>query len=334
MPRNGSGSFAAPANSWNPAVDGTDIDSSDFNDLLTDLETALTDSIAKDGQTVPTANLPMGGYKHTGVADGTATTHYASLGQVQKNGANYAAAASSTTNYAVTLAPAVSTLTTGMRVTFKATSANASSATLTVGSATAKTIKTRSGDSLSAGMIPAGSISEAVYDGTYFQLVSSSPAAADNGIADLVASANQIVGFDASANASKFSCTVFARTVLDDGTAASARTTLSAAKLGHLEGINTVTTGYTLALTDIGKVVEMNDASSRTITVPTSASVAFAVGARVDLLRYGAGAVTVAAASGVTIRSRNSALGIATRYGGASLYKRATNEWVLVGDLA
>jgi hypothetical protein len=330
--RNGSGTYSAPANSWNPAVDGTDIDASDFNDLLTDLEDALSASLAKDGQTVPTANLPMGGFKHTGVANASAVDHYAAYGQVQKNSANYAAAASSTTNYAVTLTPAVAALTTGMRVTFKAPLANASACTLTVGSASAKSIRTRALAALSAGMISAGSINEAVFDGTYFQLVSSSPSAS-NGIESLTASANTFPYFNGSAVAAKAAVTAFARTLLDDGTAASARTTLSAAKLGHLEGVNTVTTGYTLALTDIGKVVEMNDASSRTITVPASASVAFAVGARVDLLRYGAGAVTIAAASGVTIRSRNSALGIATRYGGASLYKRASNEWVAVGDL-
>jgi hypothetical protein len=332
--RDGNGTYSAPGNSWNPAVDGTDIDSSDWNDVLTDIEAALTASIAKDGQTVPTANLPMGGFKHTGVANAAAVTEYAAYGQVQKNSANYAVAASSTTNYVVTLSPAVSALTNGMRVTFKAPLANASAATLTVGTASAKSIRTRALAALSSGMISAGSMNEAIFDGTYFQLVSSSPAAAGNGLTALTASANQVVGFNASAVAAKFSCTVFARTVLDDGTAASARTTLSAAKLGHLEGVNTVTTGYTLALTDIGKVVEMNDASSRTITVPASATVAFAVGARVDVVRYGAGAVTIAAATGVTIRSRGSALGISTQYAGASLYKRASNEWVCVGDLA
>jgi len=330
MSRDGNGTYAAPANSVNPAIDGTDIDSSDFNDFVADLETAMTDSIAKDGQTVPTANLPMGGYKHTGVADGTATTHYAALGQVQKGSANYAAAASSATNYAVTLSPAVSALTTGMPVRWLAPVANASSATLTVGTASAKTIKTRALANLSAGMIPAGSINEAIFDGTYFQLVSSSPVVSSNGIDNLVASANQIVGFNASGTAAKFSATVFARTVLDDGTAASARSTLSAAKLGSLEGINTVTTGYTLALTDIGKVVEMNDASARTITVPASSVVAFAVGSVIDIVQYGAGQVTIAAASGVTLRSA-AGLKIAAQYGGASAYKRATNEWVVVG---
>lgn len=57
--RNGSGTYSAPSNSWNPVVSGTTIDSSDFNDLLTDLEDGLTASIAKDGQTTTSARIPF-----------------------------------------------------------------------------------------------------------------------------------------------------------------------------------------------------------------------------------------------------------------------------------
>jgi hypothetical protein len=43
----------------------------------------LTQSLAKDGQTVPTANIPMGGFKITGLGNGTATADAVALGQVQ-----------------------------------------------------------------------------------------------------------------------------------------------------------------------------------------------------------------------------------------------------------
>lgn len=102
-----------------------------------------------------------------------------------------------------------------------------------------------------------------------------------------------------------------------------------------LAGINTQTgTTYTLALSDAGKVVEMNNASANTVTVPPNSTVAFAVGDVIELVQYGAGVTTIAAGAGVTIRSANSYLDIRAQYGGAMLYKRATNEWVLVGDLA
>ena len=92
-------------------------------------------------------------------------------------------------------------------------------------------------------------------------------------------------------------------------------------------------TSYTLVLTDAGKMVTMANASAITLTVPPNASVAFPVNTRIDLLQYGAGQVTIAAGSGVTIYSKASALKLSAQYAGATLWKKATNTWVLVGDI-
>lgn len=81
MPRNGSGTYQLPAGQ--PVVTGTVISSSTFNTLTTDLANALTQSISKDGQTPATANLPMGGFKLTGLANGSASTDSITYGQVQ-----------------------------------------------------------------------------------------------------------------------------------------------------------------------------------------------------------------------------------------------------------
>src|SRR5690606_36998546 len=67
MPFDGQGGYSAPVNSWNPAVSQTVIDPTDWNSTQSDYETALSNVICKDGQTNPTANLPMAGFKHTGV---------------------------------------------------------------------------------------------------------------------------------------------------------------------------------------------------------------------------------------------------------------------------
>ena len=75
MPRNGSGSYTATANSVNPAVAATTIDASDFNDVLDDLETALTESIARDGQTTTTAAIPFAsGIKADTIAENSPNT--------------------------------------------------------------------------------------------------------------------------------------------------------------------------------------------------------------------------------------------------------------------
>jgi len=67
--RNGAGAYSLPAG--NPVVTGTVISSSTMNTTLSDIATALTASIANDGQTVPVANIPMGGFKLTGLGDAT-----------------------------------------------------------------------------------------------------------------------------------------------------------------------------------------------------------------------------------------------------------------------
>jgi hypothetical protein len=59
MPRNGSGTYSAPSSSWNPAVGGVAINTTDWNALLSDLSSAITGSLSKDGQTTATARIPF-----------------------------------------------------------------------------------------------------------------------------------------------------------------------------------------------------------------------------------------------------------------------------------
>lgn len=97
--------------------------------------------------------------------------------------------------------------------------------------------------------------------------------------------------------------------------------------------IDEKTAAYTLALTDRNRLLRVNSSSNLTVTVPTNATVAFPVGSAVNLWRQGTGNVSVAGASGVTIRSSDNALSLADRYSGAVLMKIATDEWLLVGDI-
>lgn len=50
MSRDASGTYTAPSNSWNPAVEGQTIDESDWNTTLQDIEDALTDSLSISGK--------------------------------------------------------------------------------------------------------------------------------------------------------------------------------------------------------------------------------------------------------------------------------------------
>ena len=94
------------------------------------------------------------------------------------------------------------------------------------------------------------------------------------------------------------------------------------------------TASYTLsALTERDSLVEISSASGVTLTVPTNATVAYPVGTSIDILQTGAGQITVAGASGVTINA-TPGLKLRTQWSGATLFKRATDTWVLYGDLS
>jgi hypothetical protein len=94
------------------------------------------------------------------------------------------------------------------------------------------------------------------------------------------------------------------------------------------------TADYTLsALSERDSMIEMNSASATTLTVAPSSSVNYPVGTSIDILRVGAGAVTVAAGSGVTINA-TPGLKLRAQWSSATLVKRATDTWVLLGDLS
>jgi len=69
MSRNGSGTYSLPAG--NPVVTGTTIASTWANNTLSDIATALTDSVAADGQTPMTGDLNLNTHKVIGVVAGS-----------------------------------------------------------------------------------------------------------------------------------------------------------------------------------------------------------------------------------------------------------------------
>ena len=100
------------------------------------------------------------------------------------------------------------------------------------------------------------------------------------------------------------------------------------------QGLNTQTgTSYTLVLTDLRKLITLNNAAAVTLTLPTFASVGFTGGASVDIVQLGVGVVGVTGAAGVTVRS-TPGLFLRTQYSTASCIKIATNEWLVTGDLS
>lgn len=115
MSRNGAGTYTLPAGQ--PVVTGTTISSATHNTLANDLANALTTSIATDGQSVVTANIPMGGFKITNLGAATVNgdaVRYQDVGALQQSQAFTAfTTAGTSTAYTLTPSPAITAYTAG-----------------------------------------------------------------------------------------------------------------------------------------------------------------------------------------------------------------------------
>ena len=81
MAWNGVGQFVLnPA--YDPEVNGTVIDAAKHNGRMNDLAAGITAALAKNGENTATANLRMGGFKHTGAGLATAAGQYVTWEQV------------------------------------------------------------------------------------------------------------------------------------------------------------------------------------------------------------------------------------------------------------
>lgn len=91
---------------------------------------------------------------------------------------------------------------------------------------------------------------------------------------------------------------------------------------------------YTLVLSDANKLIEMNNISPNTLTIPLNSLVEFPIGTKIDILQTGTGQTTVFPTPGVTLNSSLNATKLLGQWSAAAIIKRDTNTWVLIGDLA
>ena len=93
-------------------------------------------------------------------------------------------------------------------------------------------------------------------------------------------------------------------------------------------------TTYTLAVGDAGELVTLANASAITLTVPTNASVPFAIGTQITITRAGSGSLTVVGDTGVTVNSADGFLKLRSQWSSGTLIKTNTNSWILIGDIS
>ena len=99
-------------------------------------------------------------------------------------------------------------------------------------------------------------------------------------------------------------------------------------------------TTYTFVLGDANnELITASNASAQTYSIPTNASVAFPIGAQINIIQIGAGQVTInAVTSGTTSVLSNGATAaspkLRVQYSSATLVKVATDAWYVIGDIA
>lgn len=93
------------------------------------------------------------------------------------------------------------------------------------------------------------------------------------------------------------------------------------------------TTAVTLALTDAEKYLRFTNASAKTLTIPTNATVAFPIGTTISGISTTTGQLTVAGASGVTVNTPETLRLRPKAFVSFVLTKVATDTWDLAGDL-
>ena len=96
-----------------------------------------------------------------------------------------------------------------------------------------------------------------------------------------------------------------------------------------VDSYNLSTGGLTLR----DNVIEISKATGVTLTIPTNATTAFPVGTSIDVIQVGAGQITIAGAAGVTVNA-TPGLKLRAQWSSATLFKRATDTWIVMGDLS
>jgi hypothetical protein len=103
-------------------------------------------------------------------------------------------------------------------------------------------------------------------------------------------------------------------------------------------GINAQTgTTYTTVLADNGKLTTLTNGSSIAVTIPPNSSVAYPVGAQINMAQLDVGQVTVSGGVGVTVVSTGataSAPKARARYSTLTAVQTSTDNWLIMGDIS
>jgi hypothetical protein len=257
MSYNGSGVFQINT-TGQPVVAGTVISSTAFNALTSDLATGLSTAITKDGQTTVTANIPLAGFKITGLGAATVGTDAVQYGQIQSN-TDKLVTVSGTDTLTGSVTPALTAYAAGNLFSFVVANTNTTAVTINIDGVGSKSITRTGSTALVAGDMVAGEVVLIEYDGTRFQLLN------PNSYTNLVVSGTLTYGGVTLTNA----VTGTGKMVLDTSPTVNNPTVTNYTE--SVVAIGTVTSSNTLSLTNgTVQTATLTASTACTFTMPTA----------------------------------------------------------------
>lgn len=187
MPYNGAGTFTLTYDWQQDKLNGIKIRADRMMGQENDIATGLSTAITRDGQSPATANLPLGGFKITGLGPGTDPTDAMQLRQFQNNDGVYVEV-SGTDAYLANPSPAWTAYVTGQHLVARFSVANTTTGiSVNVSGLGIKSLTGANGAVLPVGSIPTKGIKILVFNGTSIEVTNPTPSANTFGLVPLPA---------------------------------------------------------------------------------------------------------------------------------------------------
>lgn len=268
MSYNGSGTFQINT-SGQPVVAGTVISSTAFNALTADLANGLSTAITKDGQTTVTNNIPMAGFKITGLGAATVGTDAARYSQIQ-GGTDKLITVTGTDTLTGSMTPTLTAYAAGNQFSFVVANTNTGAVTINIDGVGSKSITRTGSTALVAGDLVANQVALIEYDGTRFQLLNG------NSFTNLNVSGNETIGGTLTYGGVTLTNAVTGtgKMVLDTSPTIATPTVTNPTVTNYVESvvaIGTVTSSNTIALTNgTVQTATLTASTACTFTMPTA----------------------------------------------------------------
>lgn len=314
MPFNGSGTYSVVYNFTTEAASAP-IEIAKLDGQFTDMATALSNCILRDGTGLPTATIDFNTQRITGLGNSTTSTGPTTIAQFQSNAARTLGSVAGTNTITGNLTPALTAYTAGMIVVFTPANSNTGATTLNINSLGALDVQKGNAAALVSGDLVAGIPAVLVLDTGADDWILINPQTF-NGVGATLSGALSVTG----------ALTLNGALTTDNTTAD---------EVGY-KGLpqNTQGGSYTLVLTDAGKLIYRGSGGAATWTIPANASVAYPIGTAITFMNITATSVSIAITTDTMTLAGTTSTGTRTlaQNGVATAIKYATTEWLISGS--